>query len=111
MSSKRKSSQKSDNIMKRMRLSIKQDKTFNQNMFILEEMKKMSMAMSKMMKKISNIEQKVARVETIVENDNKKDMEIEDLNYKLQTMELTNGELMSKIDRDENGEVNCNYYA
>ena len=111
MSSKRKSSQKSDNIMKRMRIAIKQDKTFNQNLFILEEMKKMSTAMAKMMKKISNIEQKVARVETIVENDTKKDFEIEDLNYKLRTMELTNGELMSKIDRDENGGINCDYYS
>ena len=94
-----------------MRIAIKQDKTFNQNLFILEEMKKMSTAMAKMMKKISNIEQKVARVETIVENDTKKDFEIEDLNYKLRTMELTNGELMSKIDRDENGGINCDYYS
>lgn len=67
-----------------------------------KRMGKMEKFIEKIMDFMREINAKVNRVETILENDLKKDIVIEDLTHNLHCMKLNNEELKYKLNNDKN---------
>jgi hypothetical protein len=67
-----------------------------------KRMGKMEKSIEKIMDFMREINAKVNRVETILENDLKKDIVIEDLTHNLHCMKLNNEELKYKLNNDKN---------
>lgn len=66
-----------------------------------KRMGKMEKSIEKIMEFMKEINAKVNRVETILDNDLKKDIVIEDLTHNLQCMKLNNDELKYKLKNDK----------
>lgn len=66
-----------------------------------KRMGKMETSIEKIMEFMKEINAKVNRVETILDNDLKKDIVIEDLTHNLQCMKLNNDELKYKLKNDK----------
>lgn len=115
MSSKRKTSSfNKEKIVKRMckrSVNLAGNQFFDnfQNSKLTKKMEEFDKRMGKMEKSIEKImdfmreiNAKVNRVETILENDLKKDIVIEDLTHNLHCMKLNNEELKYKLNNDKN---------
>ena len=66
-----------------------------------KRMGKMEKSIEKIMEFMKEINAKVNRVETILDNDLKKDIVIDDLTHNLQCMKLNNDELKYKLKNDK----------
>ena len=121
MSSKRKTSSfNKEKIVKRMckrSVNLEGNRFFNNFQYSnlnekIEEfdkkMEKMEKSIKKIMDFMKEINTKVNKVETILDNDLKKDIVIDDLTHNLHCMKLNNEELKYKLNIDKN-DKNDNY--
>lgn len=67
-----------------------------------KKMEKMEKSIEKIMDFMKEINTKVNKVETILDNDLKKDIVIDDLTHNLHCMKLNNEELKYKLNNDKN---------
>jgi hypothetical protein len=87
------------------------DNYFNMvsNFDIIEKIDKMVKTMEKIKNMMEVMNKRVANIESIVEKDIKKDLEIDELNHSIKCLKLNNYELKYKLETDGK-EIKNNFY-
>lgn len=77
---------------------------------MMDKVDKMGKMVEKMMEMMDGMNKRVANIESIVEKDIKKDLEIDELNHSIKCLKLNNDELKYKLEKDGKEIKNDFYY-